>query len=143
VSSRLVFDQVQRVGKWVAEQTEQTASWGDFYAIGVEKDGEIVAGVVINNYNGTNATVHQAVKGFSKLVPKMFFHVADYSFNHCKLKRLTGMVPTSMQDVIAFNRKHGFEDEFVMKCGAPDGEDLQVMVLWPENCRWLKPRIEV
>jgi len=139
----LVFDQHARVGQWVAEQTDQTASWGDFVAMGIDRDGEIVAGVVINNYNGTNATVHQAVKGFSKLVPELFYHVANYAFNHCGLKRLTGMVPVSMPDVIAFNHKHGFVDEFVMKYGAPDGEDLQIMVLWPENCRWLKPKDEL
>jgi hypothetical protein len=143
MTAQLVFDRKQEIGDWVAKETEQSAGWGSFYAMGIMRGEEIVAGVVVNNYNGTNATVHQAVKGFSKLVPKLFECVADYAFNQCELKRLTGMVPTSMPDVIAFNHKHGFEDEFVMKCGAPDGEDLQVMVLWPENCRWLKPRIEV
>lgn len=143
MSTRLVFDEKDRVGQWVAEQTEQSAGWGSFYAMGVELHGEIVAGIVVNNYNGTNATCHIAVKKPTKAFVKLLEHVADYAFNQCKLKRLTGMVPSNKPDVLKFDKHLGWEEEFVMKCGAPDGYDMHVLVMWPEKCRWLKPRIEV
>ena len=47
--TKLVFDDKHRIGTWVAEKTEQSVSWGDFYAMGAERDGEIIAGVVFNN----------------------------------------------------------------------------------------------
>ena len=92
--------------------------------------------MVINNYNGSNATCHIAVAQQTKLLISLFHHVCDYAFNHCKLKRLTGMVPMNEPAVIEFDKHLGFEEEFVMKDGAVDS-DMQVLVMWPDKCRWL------
>jgi L-amino acid N-acyltransferase YncA len=134
---RLVFDDKHRVGDWVAEQVDHQARWGDFYAMGVERDGQIIAGAVVNNYNGANATAHIAVARHTRLLIPLLQNMCDYVFNQCKLKRLTGMVPTNEPDTIAFDKHLGFEEEFVMKDGAP-GADMMVLVMWPHNCRWLQ-----
>lgn len=135
--AELVFDQKLRVGAWVAQQVGQEASWGSFYAMGIEQDGEIIAGVVINNFNGANATCHIAIAKRTRLMIQLFEHVCNYAFNHCGLKRLTGMVPSDEPHIIAFDKHLGFEEEFVMKDGAP-GADMHVLVLWPDKCRWLR-----
>ena len=135
--AQLVFDQSARVGEWVAERVDQRGSWGDFYAMGIEQDGQIVAGVVINNYNGANATCHIAIDKRTKKLVVLFQHVCNYAFNYAKLKRLTGMVPTNEPHIIAFDKHLGFEEEFVMKDGAP-GADMMVLVMRPETCRWLR-----
>lgn len=136
----LIIDQKERFGAWVAEQVEQTASWGSFYAMGIELDGEIVAGVVVNNYNGANATCHIAVARPTRELPKLIAAVCDYAFRQCGLKRLTGMVPASKPKVLAFDKHLGFEEEFVMPCAAADGGALVVLVMWPEKCRWIGDR---
>lgn len=133
----LLFDQKERVGAWVAEQVEQKAEWGSFYAMGVEKDGEIVAGVVVNNFNGVNATCHIAISYKTREILDLIRHVCRYAFVQCGLKRLTGMVPVSKPRVLAFDKHLGFEEEFVMRHAAHDGGALVVLVLWPEKCRWL------
>lgn len=133
----LVLNSKEAVGAWVAEKVGHTASWGDFYALGVAKGDRLTAGVVINNYNGANATCHIAIKEFSKKNIDLFKHTANYAFNHCKLKRLTGMVPTNEPKVIAFDKHLGFEEEFILKDGAP-GADMMILVLWPDKCRWLQ-----
>jgi hypothetical protein len=47
-------------------------------------------------------------------------------------------VPTSDLDVIAFDKHIGFEEEFIMKDAAADG-DMQVLVLTPVTAsRWLE-----
>ena len=134
--AHLVLDQQARVGAWVAEQVGQGASWGDFFAVGVANEDDIIAGVVINNYNGANATCHIAIARQTKMLVPLLQTVCDYAFNHCKLKRLTGMVPTNEPHIIAFDKHLGFEEEFVMQDGAP-GADMQVLVMRPETCRWL------
>lgn len=134
--AELVFDQSERVGEWVAERVDQRGSWGDFYAMGVEQDGQIVAGAVLNNYNGANATCHIAIDKRTKLLVEMIRHFCNYAFNHAKLKRLTGMVPTNEPHIIAFDKHLGFEEEYVMKDGAP-GADMMVLVMRPDTCRWL------
>ena len=134
--AELVFDQSARVGAWVAERIGQQGSWGDFYAMGVEQDGQIVAGILLHNYNGANAICHVAIDKRPKKLVGLFRAVADYAFNHCKLKRVTGLVPTNLSKAIAFHKHVGFEEEFVLKDGAP-GADLMVLVMWPDKCRWL------
>ena len=135
--AELVFDQKERIGAWVAERVGQTADWGSFYALGIIKGEEVIAGVVINNYNGSNATCHISIAQQTKLLVPLFHHVCEYAFNQCKLKRLTGMVPTNEPDIIEFDKHLGFEEEFVMKDGAPDA-DMQILVMRPDNCRWLR-----
>jgi len=133
----LILNDKHYVAEWVAEQVEQTASWGSFYAMGVEKDGQIVAGVVVNNYNGVNATCHIAIAYRTREILDLFRAVCDYAFRQCGLKRLTGMVPLSKPEVIAFDKHLGFEEEFVMQQAAHDGGALVVLVMWPDKCRWL------
>lgn len=136
--SRILVDDKHRVGEWVSERVGHVGSWGDFYAMGaIDQYGEIVAGVVVNNYNGANATCHIAIDRKTKSIIHLFRGVCDYAFNQCKLKRLTGMVPTDERATIEFDKHLGFVEEFVMKDGAP-GADMMVLVLWPHNCRWLQ-----
>lgn len=138
MTSRLVFDEKDRVGKWVAEQVEQSAAWGSFYAMGVERDGEIVAGIVFNNMNGSNATCHIAVSRPGKDMIKLLHHAARYAFEQLGLKRLTGMVPASKPNVLKFDLNLGWEEEFVMQDAAFDGGPLHVLKMTPATCRWLK-----
>jgi RimJ/RimL family protein N-acetyltransferase len=133
----LVFDQKERVGAWVAAKVGQKADWGSFYAMGVESGGNIIAGVVFNNFNGSNATCHIAISKYTKAIIPLFEAVCDYAFNRCKLNRLTGMVPSNEPAVLAFDKHLGFEEEFIMKHGAPDA-DMHVLVMWPDKCRWLR-----
>lgn len=132
----IIYDQKERFAEWVAMQVNHVGSWGEFYALGVVRNGEIIAGVVINNFNHANATCHIAIARQSRMIIPLFMSVCDYAFNYCGLKRLTGMVPTNEPEIIAFDKHLGFEEEFVMKDAAP-GADMQVLVLWPDKCRWL------
>ena len=135
--ARLVFDDKDTIGDWVADQVGQDSSWGCFYAMGIMRGTEVLAGVVINNMNDSNATAHVAVAKPSRLLHQLFSHFCKYAFVHCGLKRVTGMVPTSEPKTIEFDKHLGFVEEFVMKHGA-NNSDMQVLVLWPENSRrWL------
>lgn len=134
----LITNDKHRVGAWVAEQVEQTASWGDFYAMGLEQAGQLTAGIVVNNYNNVNATCHIAIAKPTRELPELFRAMCDYAFRQCGLKRLTGMVPASKSKVLAFDKHLGFEEEFVMPQAAADGGALVILVLWPHECRWLE-----
>lgn len=138
MTTRFIFDDKHRVGAWVAGRTDQRCSWGDFYAMGAERDGEIVAGIVFNNFNGSNATCHIAISKPGKYLPSLFSEFCRYAFDVAGVNRLTGMVPSDMPKVLAFDKHLGFEEEFVMRGAAPGGADMHVLVMWREKCRWLK-----
>jgi RimJ/RimL family protein N-acetyltransferase len=135
--AELVLYDRQRVGDWVARRVLQTGSWGDFNAFGVEMNDELVAGVVIHNINGANAFCHIAISKPCKAMYDLFFVVCDYCFRQLELKRITGMVPTDEQKTIDFDLRLGFYKEFVMKDAAP-GADMQVLVMWADDCPWLE-----
>jgi len=131
--ARLIFDDKERVGAWVAEQVGQTAPWGGYYAMGVEMNGEITAGFVFNNFNDSNATCHIAVSRGSKALFDLFDHAYNYVFNVCGLRRLTGMVDADNAKALHLDKKIGFVEEAVLKQAGTEGVDMIVLVLWPEN----------
>jgi len=132
-TDRLVFDEKERVGAWVAAQAEQTAPWGSFYALGIERRGELIAGIVINGMNGSNATVHFAVKRLSKSFVALVHHGADYCFRQCGLRRVTGLVESDNAKALALDAHLGFEHEFTMKRAGSKGQDVEVLVFWREH----------
>ena len=136
--SEIVTNQTERVADWVAFRVGQVGGWGPAYAMGLEDaSGKLIAGIVLNNFNGANATCHIAIDRPSKSMLRLFSAFCDYAFRQCGLSRITGMVPSNEPRVIAFDKKLGFEEEFVMRRAAK-GADMHVLVMWADKCRWLK-----
>lgn len=133
--SRLVFDEKERVGAWVADQVGQTCTWGSFYAMGAEVNGELVSGVVFNNYNATNATCHIACSKPNKLFLELLDHAYLYAFQSCKLRRLTGFVDVDNHKALKLDLHIGFQVEGMMREAGSEGQDQYILVLWPENYR--------
>ena len=132
-TAQLVFDEKERVGAWLQEQTGHKIPFGSFYAMGAEINGQIVGGVVFNNFNESNATAHIAVSKPTKLFLELLDHAAHYAFRLCKLRRLTGFVAESNSKALKLDKRIGFEEEGVLKHAGADGEDVIMLVLWPEN----------
>ena len=136
MSSRLIFDDRQRVGEWVSPSGDPLSTYGRFYAMGVERDGELVAGIVADHINGSNALAHIKITKPGKDTFALIRAFFDYAFNQCKLKRVTGFTPSVWTKVVVFQKKIGFTEEFVIKDGYPGG-DMVVFVMRPETCKWL------
>jgi RimJ/RimL family protein N-acetyltransferase len=136
-SKRLVMDQHERVARWVAERIDCRADgWARYVCLGLEQEGMLVAGVVLESYNGRNANVHVAGIGRNWLNRNMLTTFFHYCFDHLGLQRLTGLVAVSNTAALAFDRHLGFQPEFLMRDGAEDG-DLQVLCMRREDCRFL------
>ena len=136
-SKTLVLDQHERVAQWVAERTGCSAhAWAGFGCLGLEENGELVAGVVMESYTGRNANVHVAGVGRSWMNRNMLVTFFHYAFNHLGLQRLTGLVPASNPTALAFDLHLGFKHEYTMPDGAKDG-DLHILCMRREDCRFL------
>jgi hypothetical protein len=141
-SKRLVIDEHARVAEWVANQAGCAAqAWAGYVCLGLEDQGELVAGVVLESFTGRGANIHVAGLGKHWLNRNMLVTCFSYCFNHLKLKRLTGLTPASNPTALEFNKHLGFEVEYIMPDGAKDG-DLVIQVLRPETCRFLIPATE-
>lgn len=137
--SRLVFDEKHRVSDWVATHVGQLSSWGGFYAMGAELNGELTAGLVFNNFTESNASVHLAVSKPTKGLLELLDHGARYAFRTCGLRRLTAPIEESNAKSLKICKRLGFAEEAVMAQAGTGGQDINILVLWPEKYRQRKP----
>ena len=124
----------ENVVKFVSEKTN--ATFKECAAIGIEKDGAIIAGVVFDEWNGANANITVASDGSRKWLNRHFLlAVFDYAFNVLKAKRLTALIAEFNKDSMRFCRHIGFTPEATLTDAHPSG-DLYVYRLMRDECKW-------
>lgn len=126
------------VVRWVVAATGGVISEHSA-GIGEERDGRLIAGVMFEGYNGTNAFVHQRIDSAPSRA--FWWTVADYGFRHLGCRRLTGAVPESNAAAVKLNQHIGFEFEARLRGASGPDEDMLIFVLWRERCRFLHWRL--
>ena len=124
------------VGLWVGERMEGIFPAERSVAIGLEKDGQLVAGTVYENWNGRSVVCHIA---WERVTPTYVAAVYDYAYNVCGVDKIIGPISSNHTRALRLVRKMGFSEEARLKDAAPDG-DIVLMTLTPERCRFLEPR---
>lgn len=133
----IVYD-ADRIGPWVCERAGGTWLPGRGTAIGLQRDGELVAGVLYEDFNGANVIMHVASDGTGAWLTKDYLRTCfAYPFEQLGCKRVTGIVPSSNEKALAFDTHLGFEVEAVLTEAHPDG-DLVVLSMRRDDCRWLR-----
>ena len=107
--------------------------------LGLERDGELVAGVVYEGYNGFNVWMHvAAVPGRSWLNKGYLRYCFEYPFIELGCRRVSGYVEAHNQDARRFDEHLGFRQEAVLSGAASDGGDVILYVMRREDCRFLE-----
>lgn len=135
-SYRLVLNEKERVGEFVAQHVGN-ANWGAYTAIGLERHGALLAGVVYDGFTGPNIAMHvSALPGRRWMVRDYLYAVFAYPFIQLGCRRITGPVSATNTDALRFDFHIGFEYEATLRGAVPDG-DLILLVMWKEKCKWL------
>lgn len=117
----------ERIGHW---------EWGNYSAIGLEKDGKIIAGVIFNEYvPDTRCSIHCAGDG-NWLNREFLWMVFDYAFNQLNCKVVVNPVPVTNKPSMRFTEHIGFKPSLRLEDGAEDG-DLMIFTLHKKDCKWL------
>ena len=130
------------VVEWVAKRTNEFGNFGCAQGIGVTAKGELIAGVVYNEFNGANCCMHVAA-----LPGRMWLKYAnlrvwfDYPFNQMKVKRVTALIGEGNTASRRLTEHLGFERETTLRGAHPTG-DLIVYAMWKERCEWISPDFE-
>lgn len=107
-------------------------------AIGLRKDGELVAGAVYEGFNNRNIWVHLAGLPGRAWLNRSFLQAGFYyPFVLCGVDRLSGYVDASNTDARRFDEHVGFREEARLKGAAVDGGDVIIYVMWRDDCRYL------
>lgn len=134
---RIITDQPERIAAFVGDALD-VSGFANYTAIGLEENGELIAGVLFDYYNGASINMHVAAKpGRRWLTREYLWYCFYYPFIELKVKRITGLVPESNLAARRFDEHLGFELEARLKDAAPDG-DVLIYVMWKENCKHLK-----
>ena len=125
------------IGAWVADRIA-----GEFYsetssAIGLQKDGVTVAGVIYENWNKRTVFCHIAVEG--RLTKAYLKAIFDYPFNVLNVEKIIVPVVKSNGKSIKLVQNMGFAEEARIKDGSPEG-DIIFMTLARDKCRFLGVR---
>tara|TARA_R110000868_G_scaffold69515_2_gene204580 strand:- start:4210 stop:4698 length:489 start_codon:yes stop_codon:yes gene_type:complete len=136
----------QGVVDWVADHMKRGEGYGLSTGIGLVKDGELVAGVVYNEYNHCNINMHVAAIGRDWLTREYLWTCFDYPFNRCKVRRITGFVEDDNAAALRFDEHLGFKYETRLKDAYIHDDrvgDIIVLVMRREDCRWLDVKTKV
>jgi len=107
-------------------------------AIGLRKDGELIAGVLFDGINGKNAWMHVAAKPGCRWMTRYYLRACfHYPFVTCGVDRISGHVNESNAQARRFDEHLGFKEEARLKGAAPDGGDVILYVMWRQDCRFL------
>lgn len=135
LGSMLVSD-LETVWRYVHAATGVPLS-STMKALGLRREGKLVAGVLYEGWNGVNLWMHSAIEPGAYLGRLFPWYVFHYPFNEIGCRRLTGLVEESNKEAMRFNTRLGFKVEARLAGAATDGGDTMIMVMTRENCRWL------
>lgn len=136
---KIILDQPERIGKWVAEKVGQNAPWGAFTALGVEdENGDLIAGVVYDGYvKNARISMHCAGVGKKWLTKRFLWMCFDYPFNQLGVNVIINPVDSENIESAKFTEHCGFKEVARVEGGAADS-DLIVYVLYKKDCKWIR-----
>ena len=112
----------------------------DAKAIGLKRDGVIIAATVFDGFSECDCNMHIASNGSGHwLTRKFLISSFAYPFIQLKLRRVTGLVPAKNTNALRFDHHLGFITEGVCRYALPD-DDIVVLGLLREDCRFIHPK---
>lgn len=133
----LIYGQEKRLLPWAAERIGIPCFRRDAFPIGLERDGELVAVVVFDNFSSVDCNMHIASDGSAAWMTKSLLLAAfAYPFTQLKFNRVTGVIPAKNAQAIAFDEHLGFVREGYCPKAMPD-DDVVIMGMLRETCRFI------
>ena len=110
----------------------------DMRAIGLRRDGDLVAAAVYEGFNGQNMWVHLCGVPGRRWMTRDFLRAGfGYPFLVCGVQRLSGYVNASNLEARRLNEHFGYRQEAVLAGAAPDGGDVLIYVMRREDCKYV------
>ena len=134
----VIYNQADRVAKWVGERVDEQYFAGA-EAIGLEKDGKLIAGVVFNMYTGPSISMHVAAEpGTYWLTKDFLWRCFAYPFLQLRCNRVTGLTKADNIQAQKFIEHLGFKHEGIIRRGWADGTDVVLYGMLKDECRFLE-----
>ena len=130
-----ISSNASEVGPWVAKKI--FGPWNGSPAIGLERNGEMVAGVIYENWNRRSVTCHIAIQGL--MTPAYLGAIFHYPFIFLGVDKIIAPVSEGNEESIRLCRKMVFTEECRIKDAHPEGSIL-IYTMEREDCKYLGDR---
>lgn len=105
--------------------------------IGLERDGELVAGILYEGYNRQSIWGHVSGAPGSQWLNREFLtFCCDYAFITCEVQMVLGYMEESNAQALRFAKHLGFKEESRITDAAADGGDILILKMRREDCRY-------
>lgn len=132
---RVVLGENDRVGSWIEEHGGGQYRQGS-QCIGLERDGELVAGALFDYHNGASVYCHIALADKRALGRDFLRAAFRYPFVQLDCSVLIGLVASDNPAAVRLDEHLGFTLEHTIKDAHPSG-DLYIYTMRRNECRWL------
>lgn len=132
---KIVLHQDTIIGPWVSAMTGGTYSEGT--TIGLTENGQLIAGVLYEGFNGASVHMHVASIGKRWMTKEYLWMCFHYPFEQLKVKKIIGIVGSGNKPAIAFDEHLGFKLEYSIQDAHKDGA-LLVYTMTRDQCRFLR-----
>lgn len=123
------------LGQWLCSRTGGIYT-GEGQYIGLVENGQIIACVGFEDYNGASIRMHVAGEGKRWLTRDYLKFCFWYPFEQLKVKKIIGLVSSKNEQALRFDKHLGMVHEATIKDAAPDG-DLLILTYTKEQCKFL------
>jgi RimJ/RimL family protein N-acetyltransferase len=138
----VVYDCQAELIAWAEARIPDNRFRNDAKAIGVTRNGDICGVAVFDNFSVGSCCVSVASDGSRRWMTREFLiRVFAYPFLQLGYRRLTCFIAASNHDSIRLCEHLGWSREGVLRRGAPDGDDMLLLGLLREECRYLPERM--
>jgi len=140
---RLVYGQDEYIAKWVSDKIGNQ-DFGPCRAIGVERDGKLIAGVVYSNYiespTGKPIMVEISMAAIDSRWATRYTlrELFAYPFIQLRVERVQVTTPVESEGVLKINKKLGFIHEGIARKAHFLGGDVHVLSMLRNECKWLE-----
>tara|TARA_R110000868_G_scaffold2671_8_gene18883 strand:+ start:355 stop:789 length:435 start_codon:yes stop_codon:yes gene_type:complete len=125
------------VGHWVAARNHQMYFEANSQAIGLEKNHNIVAGVIYEDWNRQSIVCHIAIMG--GITATFLAKIFDYPFRQLEVNKIIAPVASGNEESIRLVTHMGFKEEAKIKDAHPLG-DIVIYTMTKKECRFLGER---
>ena len=126
------------VADWMIRRCPYLELASHFTAIGLLEDGELIAGVLFDEFTHFSIDMHvAAIPGRRWLTREYMGECFRYPFLQLGVQRITGRVPASNAAARRFDEHLGFTLEGRCRRALAGGEDLLIYGMLKDECRWL------
>lgn len=137
----MVFGEDDAVCEWVRQRVPTIISverMRPFTALGIHRNGRLIAGVVYNRFLWPDIHVTCAATSKTWCTKQVLRTIVNYPFRQKKCQRITCITEAGNRPTRAFLEHFGFKEEGAHPFLFPDGETGVSFGLYRNSCRWFE-----